>query len=184
MATKAMSKVVSNKEATSSAPKATASKAVAKEHKFGDHDTIRCVSCTVGGLLVEGPRSKILYRWTNLGDEAGIEYYDLIALLHSRSPYVFKPRFIIQDEEFLKQNPQLNKLYESLYTIEDFRNVLKMPPADMIEVLKKLPIGAQDAIKGIAAGMVDSGQMDSINTIKALDSFFGTNMLLKLAQNV
>lgn len=176
---------VDNSEAEVVTATATPTKraAAATKHVFKDRDGIVCTSCTVGELLVEGVRSKILYRWSGLGDKVNVEYWDLMSMLHSRSAYMFKPRFIIQDEEFLKENPQIAELYNNLYTVNDFVSVLRMSPAQMTKTLESLSIGAQDAIKGLAAEMIDSGKLDSINTIKALDVFYGTNLLLKLAQN-
>lgn len=174
---------VDNSEAEVVTATATPTKRAAAKHVFKDRDGIVCTSCTVGELLVEGVRSKILYRWSGLGDKVNVEYWDLMSMLHSRSAYMFKPRFIIQDEEFLKENPQIAELYNNLYTVNDFVSVLRMSPAQMTKTLESLSIGAQDAIKGLAAEMIDSGRLDSINTIKALDAFYGTNLLLKLAQN-
>ena len=48
--------------------------------------------------------------------------------------------------------------------------------------ISKLPVGAKESIKGIAATMIDSHVLDSVQRIKALDEIFGTNMLLTLVQ--
>ena len=50
----------------------------------------------------------------------------------------------------------------------------------MEKTILKLPVGAQDSIKTIAATMVDNGTLDSIQRVKVIDKIFGTEMLLKL----
>ena len=57
-----------------------------------------------------------------------------------------------------------------------------MPTTQMGEYIKALPVGCKNAIKGVAATMIDNGSLDSIQKIKALDEIFETNMLLTLVQ--
>ena len=54
-----------------------------------------------------------------------------------------------------------------------------MPTAQMGECIKALPIGCKNAIKGIAATMIENGSLDSVQKIKVLGEVFGTNMLLR-----
>ena len=60
--------------------------------------------------------------------------------------------------------------------------VLSLPAPQMTAAIKKMPIGAQNALKDTAVRMIDSGELDSIQRIKAIDEFFGTSMILKLVQ--
>ena len=50
----------------------------------------------------------------------------------------------------------------------------------MEKVIYNLPLGAQEALKTIAATMVDDGTFDSARRIKKLDEIMGTQLLLKL----
>ena len=52
----------------------------------------------------------------------------------------------------------------------------------MVDTINALPMGCKNALKGITATMIDNGQLDSIQKIKALDEIFETNMLLTLVQ--
>lgn len=149
--------------------------------KFKETELIPCLSVTVGGLHMNGIRSKDLYSWVEMGDVVEVEYRDLVAAIRKRSGFVFKPRFVIQDKDFLAQYPELEDLYGTLYTDEDIRSILTLPAAQMKEAIEKLPIGVKDAIKGLAMTGIDDGSLDSVSVIKALDEIFGTQMLLKLA---
>jgi len=140
---------------------------------------IPCRSITSGGLYMSGIKSRIMYEWADNGDVTEVEYQDLIAAVRSNSNYVMKPYFIIEDEEFIAQNPQLNKVYESMYSIKDLRDVLTtLTPATMKKTILSLPDGAKESIKNIASQMISNGTMDSINKIKILDEIFDTKFVL------
>ena len=89
-------------------------------------------------------------------------------------------REAFEDEDFIAQNPKLAELYESMYTNSDLIEILNMPTTQMGEYIKALPVGCKNAIKGVAATMIDNGSLDSVQKIKVLDEIFGTNMLLTL----
>ena len=152
-------------------------------YKYEKDETILCKSITNGMLLITGDKSGILYRWADYGDFEDVEYQDLIYMIRSHRSSIYKPRFIIQDKRFLSQHPELNELYNSLYSTKDLKDILSLPILQMKSAIKELPDGAFDSIKGVAASMISSGQYDSVKKIKALDEIFGTNLLLTLVQN-
>lgn len=163
--------------------KNTEVKSVPVEKKsYGQTDLILCKSITNGLLLATGARSGLLYRWADYGDEEGIEYQDLLYMVRSKDVSVYEPRFIIEDEDFVKQNPQLESLYESLYTTQDIKDVLMLPANRLRAAIEKLPAGVQKSLKGVASSMIDNGSFDSVAKIKILDEYFDTKMLLTLAQ--
>ena len=151
--------------------------------KYDKEDVIPCKSITNGKLLVTGEKSKILYRWANYGDIEDVEYQDLIYMIRSHKPSVYKPRFVIQDEEFIAQHPDLKDLYNSLYSVKDLKDILNLPATQMKKAINELPEGAFDAIRGVAASMINSGKYDSVAKIKELDEILNTKLLLTLAQN-
>ena len=149
--------------------------------EFGQEDLILCRSMVSGQLFVDGVRSGLLYTFADYNDTCEIEYRDLIYLVRSyKDKTIYEPRIIIEDEDFIAQNPKLAELYESMYTNSDLIEILNMPTTQMGEYIKALPIGCKNAIKGVAATMIDNGSLDSVQKIKVLDEIFGTNMLLTL----
>ena len=55
-----------------------------------------------------------------------------------------KPYFIIEDKEFVSQFPQLNKVYETMYSVRDLRSVvLDLTPNMMKSTILSLPEGAK-----------------------------------------
>ena len=149
-----------------------------KVRKFDANDGIRCRSIVQGGLYMEGKKTNMTYSWTDYGDISEVEYRDLVAEIHSKSRYIFNPWFIIEDEDFLEQFPNVRDFYERSYTVKDLKKILNLPVDQMIEEINKLPNGAKDSIKSIAAKQVSTGVLDSVSKIKALDNLFGTDLNL------
>lgn len=152
-----------------------------KQKKFSDDDMIPCVSISSGEVLYEGEKSKRLYDWLGFGDVVDMEYRDLVVAVRTRCACVTKPRVIVQDKDFLKQNPQLEKIYGGLYSPDDLMNILNLPVGKMKTALKALPIGAQDSFKSLASSAIDDGVLDSVKKIKAIDEVFGTQLSIKMS---
>ena len=153
-----------------------------KKKEFKNDDMIPCLSIMEGKLVLVGARTGDVYRWLNIGDVVEVAYNDLIADVRSHGSHTYAPWLIIQDEDFLAQHPEINDLYAGMYTVQDIEKVLSMPANQMKAYIEKMPLGAQDSLKNIAIARIESGDFDSIQRIKALDEFFGTNLLIALTQ--
>lgn len=156
-----------------------------KSSKFDDKDLIPCKSVTSGGLSFIGI-SGTKYRFANYGVVEYIAYGDLRREAQSANPtnYLFYPRFIVVDPEFVEEFPKLEEFYSKFYTDEgDFEEILNLPEGQMVEAIEKLPKGCKECLKGIVATKLEDGEIDSVQKIKLLDRVFGTNMLLKIAND-
>lgn len=151
-----------------------------EKKKFSQTDMIPCVSITAGELFYVGNKSQTLYTFADINDVQEIEFRDLDYAARTKDKMMFKPRFIVQDADFVALHPSLDEVYSSLHSTKDLKDILKMSPIQMENAIYSLPIGAQDALKAIAATMVDNGTLDSVKRIQTLDSIFGTELLLKL----
>lgn len=151
-----------------------------KKHEAGDR--IPCRSITPGGLYMEGLKSHILYEWTDVNDVTEVEYRDLTAaIMSSKNDYVTKPYFIIEDETVIAEFPKINKVYESMYSFKDLKDVLlNLSPKEMKATINMFPAGAKESIKHIASQMISAGTLDSIQKIKILDEIFGTKYIVMI----
>lgn len=146
--------------------------------KFAPGDMITCRSLTFGELLLTGTKSKLLYSWANYGDTTEVEYQDLQALKSTRSSYLFKPRFVIEDEDLVEQwNKDLGDMYKNIIDM-DAEDLFKLPVNQFKSKLKKAPKGVQQAVKNIAGEKILNGSLDSLTKIKAIDELLGTDLLL------
>lgn len=151
------------------------------KRKFADDDRISCTSITSGEYLFEGEKSKTIYSWIDAGVTEDMRYDDLTSAIRTRKPCIFKPRIIINDEDVLQDYPEIQRLYDSMYSKDDLSKILSLDAGKMIEVIKQLPDGAKDAIKSMAVTAIENGRLDSVARVRVLDQYFGTDMLLKLA---
>lgn len=166
--TKEVEKEVSKKPETKKSPKKT----------FEPSEEISCRSVVPGHLFLDGAKTGRDYRWEEYGDETGIEYRDLVALVRSKSGYIFNPFFVIDDDNFVEEFPDLKKFYNANYSVKELSDVLALPTNQMISTIKTLPKSAVDTLKTIAANQVSTGQIDSVSKIRALDDMFGTDLNL------
>ena len=156
-------------------------KSVAKTpRKYAPDDMITCRSVTYGELLLTGPKSRLLYRWSNYNDTTEIPFQDLQALRSTKSSYLYRPRFIIEDEELVEQwSKDLRPLYDNIVDM-DVEEIFKLPIGKFKAALKKAPKGVQQAVKNIAGDMIMNGTLDSVQKIKAIDEILGTDLKLYL----
>lgn len=141
---------------------------------FHDNDYVMCKSIIAGGLNITC-RSSNYYRFVEYGGKCEIEYRDLVELIRIHSDHIFLPRIIIEDEDFLEQFPQVKKFYDSLYTTDDLRIILGLPNEKMEFEIKKLPQEMFETLRGLASGMISSGEIDSVNKIKCLSKIFNAD---------
>lgn len=146
--------------------------------KFEPSSEITCRSAIPGQLFLTGAKTGRDYRWEDYGDETGVEYADLVSLVRSRSGYVFNPFFIIDDEDFVAEFPDLQKFYSANYSIKELSDILALSNSEMISTIQTLPKSAIDSLKSIAVNQIANGQIDSVSKIRALDELFGTDLNL------
>lgn len=158
----------------------TTSVSVSNKKKFKSEDLIPCVSITPGEMFIIGKKSEKLYSFADIDDVVEIEFRDLDNMVRTKDSMMMKPRYIVQDEDFVALHPILDDIYSALNTTQDLKDILKLAPSKMVKVIESLPVGAKDALKTIAVTMIDEGTLDSVQRIKELDKIFGTEMLLKL----
>lgn len=165
---------LNNANYTDEEPKDTSTKKTKK--KFEQTDFIMCRSVIQGGLFLEGAKTKQLYRWTDYGDETEVEYRDLVSEVRAKSAFVFSPYFIVEDEDFIEEFPQLKQFYNQYYSVKDLREILSLPLSSMAKKIEELPNGAKESLRSLAASMISSGAIDSVSKIKKLDEIFDTDM--------
>lgn len=173
MATKKETVTEEIKSTTESEPKKA-------PRKFAPNDLIVCRSVTYGELLLSGVKSKLMYVWSNYGDTTEVEFQDLQALKSTRSSYLFRPRFVIEDEELVEQwSKDFGTMYQDLVEV-DVDELFKLPIGKFKTALKKAPKGVQQAVKNIAGEKIMNGSLDSLAKIKAIDEILGTDLKLYL----
>jgi hypothetical protein len=150
---------------------------VKERKKFNLDDMIMCRSVCHGELLYPAKKSGLLYRFEGYGDRTEIEFQDLQALKSTRSNYLYRPCFIIEDEELLEQWPDLKKIVDKVSKI-DGEKLFNLPINQFKKALKELPIGFRITVRNMANAKINDGTLDSLAKIKALDEVLGTDLRL------
>ena len=139
--------------------------------KFEQTDLIPCRSITTGLLVMTGIRSGNSYAWLGMGETIDVEYRDVMALVTSKSGYLFKPRFIVDDDDFVNQNPSLKTFYDGMYTTRDLKSILYINnESEMINAINNMPKGIIPTLRNTAVTMISHGDIDSIHRIKTIAS--------------
>jgi len=147
--------------------------------KFYDQDGIVCRSCTAGQLIMVGKKTGNLYTWGNFGDISEVEFSDLRSAKLTKSDFVWKPLFIIEDEDLLEQWNDVAEMYEGMYAPEDLEEIFSIKNLGRFEdVINQLPAGIKNSIKTMAADKIADGSLDSISKIKKIDEILGTDLML------
>ena len=163
-------------EAPQEKPQTKVEKPKKEKKVFAQDEGVACRSITQGGLFMEGAKTRMRYAWSDYGDITYVEYADLASAVRVRSQYVFGPLFLIDDDDFVEEFPQLKKFYTENYSIGDLEVILTYPVERMVEEIKALPKSAIESLKVLAASSINDGELDSVTKIKALDELFGTKL--------
>ena len=151
---------------------------VIKEKKvFTDSDYILCRSVCSGGLNIVS-QSGNLYEFNDYGSECEINYRDLVTLIRRGSEHVFLPRFVILDEDFLKDFPTVQRVYGAMYTMDDLVEILELPITRMKVEIEKLPKDTKDSMRNLVATQIANGKLDSIAKVRTLTEIFGSDFNL------
>ena len=144
--------------------------------KFENDDLIPCRSITQGQLIGTGKKSEIFYSWEGYGDVVEVEYADLRAWKSMHSGYIYRPCFVIEDDELLAQWPDVKELTEKIERI-DCDAIFDMPLHQYERALRNIPTSYNRTIVNIANSKIQNGTLDSISKIKLFDSIFGTELM-------
>lgn len=147
-----------------------------KKKTFEQSDGIMCRSVCSGVLFIEGPKTGMMYQFADYDDQTEIEYRDLVAMVRSKDKNVYEPRIIIEDKDFLNEYSAIEDYYSSQFKTRDIKAILDMDDVEMVEAIKKLPRGALDNLKSIAAFQVANGYLDSRKKIKTLNEALGVDL--------
>ena len=178
MATKKETIITENIESVEQEVKKPATKT---PRKYAPDELIPCRSVTYGELLLTGTKSKLMYVWANYNDVTEVEFQDLQALKSTRSSYLFRPRFVVEDEELVEEwGKDFKDMYSKIVSV-DVEEMFNLPLGKFKTALKNAPKGVQQAVKNIAGEKIMNGSLDSLAKIKAVDGVLGTDLKLYLS---
>ena len=150
---------------------------IVEKKTFTDSDYILCRSVCSGGLNIIS-QSGNLYEFKDYGAECEINYRDLVTLIRRGSEHVFLPRFVILDDDFLEDFPTVQKVYGTMYTMNDLVEILELPVPAMKREIEKLPQSTKDSMRNLIATQIANGKLDSIAKVRELTTIFDSDFNL------
>lgn len=138
---------------------------------------VLCKSVTSGGLNINC-KSGNVYEFKNYGYDCEIEYDDLVVLVRKHSDHIFMPRFVIVDEDFLSEFPQVASVYEHVYSESELNDVFALPVNQMMATIKSMPVNIQKTLQSMVATKIANGSIDSVKKIRALSEFYNSDFNL------
>ena len=167
-----------NSVQSSASESITPTVAVKRNVEFSPDYLVECRSVRTGTLLLEGRKTKQLYRWENDNDTTLLEYQDVFAEVNRKSDYIFTPYFLIEDEDVLNSTrfKVVKDFYNTFYET-DINKIMTLDNEEFSKVLREVPKGLLDAIRVKAATLIESGTLDSIQKVKEIDSICGSDLI-------
>lgn len=148
---------------------------VKKEKRvFKDSDYILCRSVWFGGLNVTC-QSGSSYEFSKYGAECEITYRDLANLIRKHSEHIFLPRFVIEDDDFLEEFPNVKNVYKTMYTASDLMEIVNLPNSQMKVEIEKLPSETKNTLCKMIATEIAKGRIDSISKVRVLSEIFNSD---------
>lgn len=138
---------------------------------------IMCRSVTNGGLNINC-KSGNVYEFDKYGSDCEIEYHDLAALVRKHSDHIFNPRIIIENDDFIAEFPQLEKVYEKVYSASDIEEILNLPVGQMSTEIKSMPKNVFENLRSLIATKIADGSIDSVRRIRALSEIYDSDFNL------
>lgn len=166
------------KSTTTTATKSTKTTSKPKAKKFDLDTLVRCKSVRQNELFyvaTTGAR----YVWNGFGDIRELPYQEIVSMRASRSPFLYEPWLIIEDEDLLKKSEfktDFEELYKLYAEFDNPKEFFEQPASVIRERLAGIPNGLRDLIVYNAASYIEDGSLDRMSVVNALDDLFGTNL--------
>ena len=141
---------------------------------YNDSDYILCRSVWFGGLNVTCPSGNT-YEFSKYDSQCEVICRDLVTLIRKHSEHIFLPRFIIEDEDFLEDFPQVKSVYKKMYTASDLVEILNLPNSQMKVEIEKLPADVKSTLGKMIATEIAKGRIDSISKVRVLSELFNSD---------
>ena len=156
------------------------------EREYSPYELIKCRSVTSGSLYIGSTSTKSgnEYTFSDVDAIVEIEYQDLMNFKQKHSQFLYRPTFIIEDEELLAQPRwgDVKKLYQQIANPDDIKKLLRSDANALRRFLQQTNSSIQRAVVDVATELLEDKHLDSINTIQVIDEICGTE-LYKLAFN-
>lgn len=137
---------------------------------------VPCVSMVRSGMLVYASKRQMGYKlkWRHFGDVQFIELAELMSMRSSDSRF-FTENWIAIDDSFEYKDRVLkvlrvDEMYANSIRPNDMEKLFVLSPAEICKKVSGLSASMKDSVYLTARNAIDTGELDSIAKIRALES--------------
>ena len=153
--------------------KGTSSKKKVKKFQPGDMILCRCVR--PNKVVFHSSKTDTRYEFGGYGDVNEVDYSDLLKLKSSRSPVLFQPKILIEDEDLREQWARdlesVSHEYEGVYNTEELFN---KTPDEFETFLRNASRSVKDLVKLCAVNLIKQEKLTDLRLIRIIDDVLGT----------
>lgn len=131
-----------------------------------------------GRLLYKSPRTGERFVWPAFGDEQEMELRELRNAKNTYKKY-FANNWFMFDEDWIPEYLGVSKFYKNAIPIDQFDEIFKLPADKLEQRINKLSPGQRKSVAYRARTLINSREIDSLNTIEMLERVLGIELIEK-----
>ena len=135
------------------------------------------VKSVAGVVSFKSPKTNILYKWTEIGDEEVLTVDEILTMDSTSRRFLNTPWLVIDDKEVI-EGLGLSNLYETIEKVEDVDNLLSLEIDEIEEIINKAPYEYKKTLAGVVFEKVNNKELRDMVVIKELERILGTTLLL------
>lgn len=143
--------------------------------KFQPGDMILCRCVRPNKVIFYSSKTDTRYEFGGYGDLNEVDYSDLLKLKSSRSPVLFQPKILIENEDLREQWARdlesVSHEYEGVYNTEE---IFEKTPDEFETYLRKASNSVKDLVRLCAINLIRQEKLTDLRLIRIIDDVLGT----------
>jgi len=131
-----------------------------------------------GKLVYDSQRTGEHFVWNAFGDEQEMELRELRNAKNSFKKY-FENNWFMFDEAWIIDYLGMKQYYKHAISIDHFDEIFKLSPDKLMQRLSELSSGQKKSVAYRAKELINSGDIDSMSVVKALEEALGVELVVK-----
>lgn len=154
--------------------KETYKEVVEKEpRKFAPGDMIPCRCVRPNKVIFYSSKTDTRYEFGGYGDINEVDYSDLLRFKSSKSPILFQPKILIEDED-LRKLWNLNELVSEYDGIYETEKLFDKTPDEFERYLRNASPSIKELVKISASNLINEEKLTDLRIIRIVDDVLGT----------
>lgn len=145
--------------------------------KFMPGDMILCRCVRPNLVVFYSTKTDTRYEFGGYGDTNEVDFADLQRLKSSKSPILYQPKILIEDEELRKQWAKdlesVRHEYEGIYETED---IFDKPYDEFKHFVSNASKGIKELIRTSAVKLINEKKLTDLSKIMVIDDLLGTKL--------